>query len=62
MVYAYKYFFLNQAQASHRPMRARFLKIVSVQTSVSTCVFMCVCVCLCVCVCVYVSTPEAINN
>ena len=35
------FLFLNQAQASHRPVCAWFLKIVSVQTSV------CVCVCVC---------------
>ena len=46
--------FLNQARAGHRPVRAWFLKIDPVRTSV--CVFVCVFVCVCV------SAPEAINN
>ena len=42
---------LNQERASHRPVRAWFLKIVSVQTS------------MCVCACARGSrAPEAINN
>ena len=38
----YYHFFLNQACAGRRPVRAWFLKITSVR--------MCVCVCVCVCV------------